>query len=25
VETEDWEKTAAIIGRFFEAKAEDLI
>jgi PadR family transcriptional regulator PadR len=24
VETQDWEKTAAIIGRFFEAKAEDL-
>ena len=23
VETEDWEQTAAIIGRFFEAKAED--
>jgi transcriptional regulator len=24
VETRDWEQTAAIIGRFFEAKAEDL-
>ena len=24
VETKDWEQTAAIIGRFFEAKAEDL-
>jgi len=24
VETHDWEQTAAIIGRFFEAKAEDL-
>ena len=24
VETQDWEQTAAIIGRFFEAKAEDL-
>jgi PadR family transcriptional regulator, regulatory protein PadR len=23
-ETEDWEHTAALIGRFFEAKAEDL-
>jgi PadR family transcriptional regulator PadR len=23
-ETQDWEQTAAIIGRFFEAKAEDL-
>jgi PadR family transcriptional regulator PadR len=23
-ETEDWEQTAAIIGRFFDAKAEDL-
>jgi PadR family transcriptional regulator PadR len=23
-ETKDWEQTAAIIGRFFEAKAEDL-
>jgi PadR family transcriptional regulator, regulatory protein PadR len=23
-ETRDWEQTAAIIGRFFEAKAEDL-
>jgi len=25
VETQDWEQTAAIIGRFFEAKAEDLV
>jgi DNA-binding PadR family transcriptional regulator len=24
VETQDWQQTAAIIGRFFEAKAEDL-
>ena len=24
-ETRDWEQTAAIIGRFFEAKAEDLL
>jgi PadR family transcriptional regulator, regulatory protein PadR len=24
VETNDWEQTAAIIGRFFEEKAEDL-
>jgi len=24
VETQDWEQTAAIIGRFFELKAEDL-
>ena len=24
VETHDWQQTAAIIGRFFEAKAEDL-
>ena len=24
VETQDWEQTAAIIGRFFEVKAEDL-
>jgi PadR family transcriptional regulator PadR len=24
VETQDWEQTTAIIGRFFEAKAEDL-
>src|SRR6201988_4649785 len=24
VETQDWEQTAAIIGRFFAAKAEDL-
>jgi transcriptional regulator len=24
VETRDWEQTAAIIGRFFQAKAEDL-
>jgi PadR family transcriptional regulator, regulatory protein PadR len=24
VETKDWEQTAAIIGRFFKAKAEDL-
>jgi PadR family transcriptional regulator, regulatory protein PadR len=24
VETQDWEQTAAIISRFFEAKAEDL-
>jgi PadR family transcriptional regulator, regulatory protein PadR len=24
LETQDWEQTAAIIGRFFEAKAEDL-
>ncbi len=24
VETQDWQKTAAIIGRFFAAKAEDL-
>jgi PadR family transcriptional regulator PadR len=24
VETQDWEQRAAIIGRFFEAKAEDL-
>jgi len=24
IETEGWEQTAAIIGRFFEAKAEDL-
>ncbi len=24
VETKDWEQTAAIIGRFFQAKAEDL-
>ena len=24
VETKDWERTAAIIGRFFDAKAEDL-
>ena len=24
VETEDWEQTAAIIGRFFQVKAEDL-
>ena len=24
VETKDWEQTAAIIGRFFDAKAEDL-
>ena len=24
-ETQDWEQTAAIIGRFFEAKAEDLV
>jgi PadR family transcriptional regulator, regulatory protein PadR len=24
VETKDWEETAAIIGRFFDAKAEDL-
>jgi PadR family transcriptional regulator, regulatory protein PadR len=24
VETQDWEQTAAIIGRFFKAKAEDL-
>ena len=23
-ETQDWEQTAAIIGRFFEVKAEDL-
>ena len=23
-ETRDWEQTAAIIGRFFEVKAEDL-
>src|SRR5438105_5384158 len=23
-ETQDWEQTAAIIGRFFDAKAEDL-
>src|SRR6201993_5406868 len=23
-ETQDWQQTAAIIGRFFEAKAEDL-
>ena len=23
VETQDWEQTATIIGRFFEAKAED--
>lgn len=23
-DTKDWEQTAAIIGRFFEAKAEDL-
>ena len=24
-ETQDWEQTAAIIGRFFAAKAEDLL
>jgi PadR family transcriptional regulator len=24
IETQDWEQTAAIIGRFFDAKAEDL-
>jgi transcriptional regulator len=24
VETQDWEQTASIIGRFFKAKAEDL-
>src|ERR1700728_781455 len=24
IETQDWEQSAAIIGRFFEAKAEDL-
>jgi PadR family transcriptional regulator PadR len=24
VETQDWEQTTAIIGRFFEVKAEDL-
>ncbi len=24
VETQDWEHTAAIVGRFFEAKKEDL-
>jgi PadR family transcriptional regulator PadR len=24
IETEDWQQTAAIIGRFFAAKAEDL-
>jgi PadR family transcriptional regulator PadR len=24
VETQDWRQTAAIMGRFFEAKAEDL-
>jgi PadR family transcriptional regulator, regulatory protein PadR len=24
IETQDWEQTAAIIGRFFEAKAENL-
>jgi PadR family transcriptional regulator PadR len=24
VETQDWQQTAAIIDRFFEAKAEDL-
>src|SRR5437868_8549547 len=24
VETQDWQQTAAIIGRFFEVKAEDL-
>jgi len=24
VETKDWQQTAAIIGRFFAAKAEDL-
>jgi len=24
VETQDWEQTAAIIGRFFEVKTEDL-
>ena len=24
VETQDWEQTAAIIGRFFQVKAEDL-
>jgi hypothetical protein len=24
VETQDWEQTAASIGRFFEVKAEDL-
>jgi PadR family transcriptional regulator PadR len=24
VETKDWEQTAAMIGRFFEAKVEDL-
>jgi hypothetical protein len=24
VETKEWEQTAAIIGRFFDAKAEDL-
>ena len=24
VEAQDWEQTAAIIGRFFDAKAEDL-
>jgi|ERR1700733_2011007 len=24
IETQDWEQRAAIIGRFFEAKAEDL-
>ena len=24
VETQDWQQTAAIIGRFFTAKAEDL-
>jgi PadR family transcriptional regulator, regulatory protein PadR len=24
VETQDWQQTAAIIGRFFEANAEDL-
>jgi PadR family transcriptional regulator PadR len=25
VETQEWEQTAAIIGRFFRAKAEDLL
>ena len=24
VETQDWEQSAAIIGRFFDVKAEDL-
>jgi PadR family transcriptional regulator PadR len=25
IETQDWEQTAAIIGRFFDVKAEDLL